>query len=119
MSGLENLDNEENQPQNIGNLDDIESCLIFFVDKDGEVGYNADWRGGIEGFANMLFSMAYGSLLDEILNDMEQECVKSGNTDEFQEILSVMTKRLREKNAQAGGTGDTIVIPPLSDLYYK
>ncbi len=109
----------ESTEENSDNPDNFESFMLFFVDKNGEVGYNADWSGGIEGFADMFFSMSYGSLLDEVLSDMEQECVNLGKSEEFQEILLVLTERLKERNAKSSDLGDSVVVPPLSDLYYQ
>ena len=115
------LGKDEKTPEDIDNFGDIQSYILFFVDNNGEVGYNADWSKGIEGFANMFFSMCYGSLLDDILHDMEEECVNLDKTEEFQIILSILTQRLRERNAKAREVvaSDSIVVPPLSDLYYQ
>jgi hypothetical protein len=104
-------------------MDNIQSFILLFVDKDGEVGYNADWSNGIENFARMFFAMTYSNLLDDILNDMEQECVKTGKEEEFEKILLILTKLLRERNALAaenvGGAGDSVVVSPLSDPYFQ
>jgi hypothetical protein len=53
------------------------------------------------------------------LHDMEQECVKLGKMEEFQKILSVLANKLRQRNAETSGAGDSVVVPPLSDLYYQ
>jgi hypothetical protein len=119
MDEFEKQPDKEKTPEDISNLDNIESYILFFVDKNQEVGYNADWSGGINGFAEMFFSMSYGSLLDEILHDMEQECVKLGKVEEFQKILSVLANKLRQRNVETDSIGDSVVVPPLSDLYYQ
>ena len=121
MQNGDELPEEDVLSKKIEESPDIQSFILFFVDNDGEIGYNADWSKGIEGFANMFFSMCYGSLLDDILHDMEEECVNLDKTEEFQIILSILTQRLRERNAKAREVvaSDSIVVPPLSDLYYQ
>jgi len=123
MDRFEDIEKYKQQEESGESMDNIESFILLFVDKDGEMGYNADWSKGIENFARMFFSMAYSNLLDDILNDMEQECVKTGKAEEFEQILLILTKLLRERNAgtaeNAGGVGDSVVVSPLSDPYFQ
>ena len=57
---------------------------------------------------------------------MEQECVKTDRVEEFEQILLILTKLLRERNAEIAGTtevvdsvGDSVVVSPLSDPYFQ
>jgi hypothetical protein len=126
MDKLGDIEKYRNAGQSGEAMDNIESFILLFVDKSGEVGYNVDWSKGIEGFAKMFFSMAYSNLLDDILNDMEQECVKTDRVEEFEQILLILTKLLRERNAEIAETtevvdsvGDSVVVSPLSDPYFQ
>jgi hypothetical protein len=112
-------DSLKSTEKNNEDKDNIESFILFFVDKNGEMGYNADWSEGIRGFADMFFSLSYGSLLDDVLNDIEQECVRLGKSEELQEILLVLTQRLKERNLAVSDVGDSVVVSPLSDLHYQ
>ena len=125
MDKLGDVEKYRNPEQSGEAIDNIESFILLFVDKSGEVG-NVDWSKGVEGFAKMFFSMAYSNLLDDILNDMEQECVKTDRVEEFEQILLILTKLLRERNAEIAGTtevvdsmGDSAVVSPLSDPYFQ
>lgn len=123
MDRFEDIEKYKQLEESNDAMDNIESFILLFVDKDGEVGYNADWSKGIDNFARMFFSMTYSNLLDDILNDMEQECVKTGKEEEFEQILLILTKLLRERNALAaenvGGAGDSVVVSPLTDPYFQ
>lgn len=92
----------------------IEPCaeLNIFINDEGNLEYNCDWDSneiGLTGIASILYSVMFGDLCPQILQEIRQQCVSNNTEADYLTIVDLISKYSQNLS---DGRDDEVAVPP-------